>query len=146
MALLAVERISVFLSGFDARLRSRQRTGRGGWAPGAAEAPRAYLPSVMSAPPSCELAPCLLSPADGAQVDTLLPTFTWDAGTEDDALSRLHICTTDDVPCGGYPSFLIVGGPGIHALRPQENLPARQVWWAIGVRKVGLVRSRIKQS
>lgn len=91
----------------------------------------AYLPFVSSIPTRCESGPCLLTPADGSSVDTLLPTFTWDAGSAN-AVSRLHICATDQVPCGScYPSCPTIAGPGIHSVLPAENLPARKVWWAI---------------
>ena len=94
---------------------------------------RLYLPLIDLTHPACGSTPCLLAPADGAQINTLLPTFSWDAGPQN-ATSFLHICTTPAVPCGScYPSCPVVAGSGIQSVRAAENLPARQVWWAVEV-------------
>lgn len=98
---------------------------------------RVFLPLVERPADSCDAAPCLLSPADGAAVDTLLPAFAWDAGTSASSTSLLHICPTSQVPCGScYPSCPFASGPGVHSVVPEENLPARKVWWAIELQYV----------
>lgn len=91
-----------------------------------------FLPLVLNPRSSCPSAPCALLPDDGAQVDTLLPSFTFDAGSTQAVFSQLHICTTPTVPCGScYPWCPNASGAGIHTLQLRDNLPGRQIWWAI---------------
>jgi hypothetical protein len=54
-----------------------------------------YLPMVISPPGSCSAAPTLISPTNGSNPNTLIPTFQWDNGdvtevTEVNFLLTLH--------------------------------------------------------
>lgn len=104
-----------------------------------------YLPLIAGARESCPSTPCAISPSDNAAVDTLLPTFVWDTGT-DAGPSLLHICPTQKIPCGScFPFCPGASGPGIHSAVPDKNLPAHQVWWAVELQSLddqGRLRSK----
>jgi len=46
-----------------------------------------YLPLVMTPNLDCPTIPTLISPANGATVDSLIPTLTWDSGNESKAIA-----------------------------------------------------------
>jgi hypothetical protein len=59
-----------------------------------------YLPLIMSPPGPCSAAPTLISPTNGSNPQTLIPTFRWENGdttgvTEVNFLLTLHV---DDFP------------------------------------------------
>lgn len=54
-----------------------------------------YLPAIFNISSECSTAPTLIAPANGSALNTLLPLFQWDAGSEPNA-THLYLTVAND--------------------------------------------------
>jgi hypothetical protein len=82
-----------------------------------------YLPVVFRGHLYCATLPTLISPADGDNVDTLIPLFTWDSGNDPDA-TDLYLEIWRDAQLTHWVTGLKSGARtrGIHQWRINLNL------------------------
>ena len=89
-----------------------------------------YLPAVFKNYGSCSTIPTLLSPANGSDLNTLIPLFQWDSGNDPNATAlRLQVATDPDFTYT-VMSLWYVGGTGVGQFRFPHNLdPATTYYW-----------------
>jgi len=100
-----------------------------------AETHFANLPLVMhNHTHVCTHPPQLISPADGSQLDTLVPTFTFGAGSEPGPWSYMAV-TIDSDPAFSSPDWVSIGGTSSpRTYRITWNLePATRYYWRVAL-------------
>jgi hypothetical protein len=88
---------------------------------------RLYLPVMPHYP--CDTAPTLVSPADGSQVDTLIPTLVWNM-VPNPRGTRLTVAVAEDPGFTRVVTSAIWGNVGTGSIQPLMNLkPAFTYYW-----------------
>jgi len=89
-----------------------------------------HLPVVFRNLVPCATAPTLLGPADGSQLDTLLPLFEWDAG-QDLLATHLWLEASEDITFArGFYALRTTRPRGRYQWLPSSNFePATRYYW-----------------
>ena len=91
---------------------------------------RVYLPLVYKDYVPCEATPTLLSPANGSHLNTLTPTYRWDAGSYPNATGLSLLVALDPQFQQVVQSLGYGWGRGLGQFRLWPNLaPATRYYW-----------------
>ena len=91
-----------------------------------------YFPFIAI---DCPQSARLLSPANGAVLDTLLPVFQWDTSKQPTGVKGcLSLSTQPDSPSCNIHTYTIVSSHSQRAFMVQENLlPGTVYYWRVGI-------------
>ena len=89
-----------------------------------------YLPLIKTGPPPCSVPPTLLSPANGSSLDTLIPMFEWNSGTDPAATQFMMYVARDPGFTQVVSSLGFGSGQGLGNYRFWSNFdPATTYYW-----------------
>ena len=83
---------------------------------------QAYLPLVVNGAEACAITPTLIAPANGSQLDTLLPVFQWEIGS-DPSTTRVRLeVARDSAFLDIQGSYVLTQKEGTFEQRVRGNL------------------------
>jgi hypothetical protein len=104
--------------------------GAGMEAPNLASPFSLYLPLIKTGPRPCSTPPTLVSPENGSNLDTLIPVFEWDSGTDPAATEFMLIVASDPGFTQEANSLGYGSGQGQGNIRFWRNFdPATTYYW-----------------
>ena len=91
-----------------------------------------YLPLVANGAEACAVTPTLIAPANGSQLNTLLPVFQWDIRS-DPTTTRVRLeVTRDSAFLDIQSSYVLTQKQGTFEQRARSNLrPATTYYWRV---------------